>query len=147
MRNSLAQLTALSHGILVGVKVIRRWRALLSLLLRFRGLTFVEIDRWTLAEELWSFGEDALYLRALEISDEEMIRVWTHAGRLDMKGEARSTGEAAAMAAVKILDGKQRPLARTRRRPQAQRPRFGQTPEDRYNDIDGIEERKRFPLR
>ena len=105
-----------------------------------------KVVRWTLAEELWSFDEDGLYLRALEISDEEMIRVWTHAGKLHTKGEARSTGEAAAMAAVKILEGKQRPLARTRRRPQAQRPRFGQTPEDRYSDIDGIEQRKRFPV-
>jgi hypothetical protein len=125
---------------------VRRWRGLLSALLRFRGLTFVEVDRWTLAEELWSFGEDELYLRAVDMSDEDMIRVWTRAGKLYMKGEARSAGEAAALAAVEILEGNQRTLARSRRRPRAQRPWFGKTPEDRQNDIYDVAERKRLPM-
>jgi hypothetical protein len=40
----------------------------------------VSVDRWTLAEELWSFGEDDLYLAALDLSDEEMIQVWKRGG-------------------------------------------------------------------
>jgi len=80
------------------------------------------------------------------MSDEDMIRVWTRAGKLYMKGQARSAGEAAALAAVEILEGKRRTLARSRRRPRAQRPRFEKTPEDRQNDIYDVAERKRFPM-
>ncbi|HEX2434275.1 MAG TPA: hypothetical protein VHI55_10060 [Gaiellaceae bacterium] len=108
-------------------------------------MTLVEIDRWTLAEELWSFGEDALYVMPLQMSDEDMIRVWVLAGKLSLRNEARSTGETAALAAVLVLEGKRRPLARRRRRPQADRPRFDQTPEERYADINRIEDRESFP--
>jgi hypothetical protein len=44
------------------------------------GVTLLEIDRWTLAEELWSFGEDSLYCEPLRMDDEAMIRVWVLAG-------------------------------------------------------------------
>lgn len=44
----------------------RALRDLLSTLrLPDRGVTLVTTDRWTLAEELWSFGEDSLYPVAL----------------------------------------------------------------------------------
>jgi hypothetical protein len=114
--------------------------------LRHRSnLTLVTIDRWTLAEELWSFGEDALYRRPLEMSDGEMIRVWTLAGRIYMRGAARSSGEAAALAAVATLERRRRPLARTRRRPQGQRPRLGKSREERQRDVLRIEESESFP--
>jgi hypothetical protein len=105
----------------------------------------VETDRWTIAEELWSFGEDSLYPVALRLSDEDMVRLWLLAGDLLLKERARSSGEAAAMAAVAVIEGKERPLARKRRRPQARRLRFEQTPEERYADISRIEESRSFP--
>jgi hypothetical protein len=123
-------------------------RALGALLLAFGrdpGVTLIETDRWTLAEELWSFGEDSLYPVALQLSDDDVVRVWFLAGRLLMKGRARSGGEASALAAVAVIEGKQRPLARKRRRPQARRPRFEQTPEERYAEISRIEESESFP--
>src|SRR5512133_3417018 len=102
--------------------VRRALGALLLALGRDPGVTLVSVDRWTLAEELWSFGEDSLYPIALQLSDEDMVRLWLSAGRLLLKGKARSSGEASALAAVALIEGKQRPLARKRRRPQVRRP-------------------------
>ena len=123
----------------------RAFGALLLALGRDPGVTLVSVDRWTVAEELWSYGEDSLYLAPLQMSDEEMVRLWVRAGKLYLKGQARSGGEAAARAAVAVLEGKQRPLARTRRRPQAKRLRFDKTPEERYAEIHRIEESASFP--
>jgi hypothetical protein len=44
-----------------------------------------------------------------------------------------------------VIEGKQRSLARNRRRPQARRPSFEQTPEERYAEISRIEESEGFP--
>jgi hypothetical protein len=112
---------------------------------RFGGVTLLQIDRWTLAEELWSFGEDALWPEALRLSDADYVRLWLAAGRLIEKDEVRSSGEAAALAAVAVLEGKQRPLARTRRRRQADRPAFERTPEERYAEMARIAESDSFP--
>jgi hypothetical protein len=123
-------------------------RALGPLLLalgRDPGVTLVETDRWTVAEELCSFGEDSMYPVALRLSDEDMVRLWQLAGKLLLKERARSTGEAAALAAVALIEGRERPLARKRRRPQAGRLRFEQTPEERYAEISRIEESPSFP--
>src|SRR5437764_13490042 len=109
------------------------------------GTTLITTDRWTLAEELWSFGEDSLYPAALQLSDDDMVRLWLLGGKLLLKGKARSSGEAAALAAVAVIEGQQRPLARRRRRPQAKRPHFAKTPEERYAEIARIEESGSFP--
>jgi hypothetical protein len=108
------------------------------------GVTLLEIDRWTLAEELWSFGEESLYREPLHMEDEAMIRVWLLAGRLSVRGPARSSGETAALAAVEVIEGRRRALARNRRRRQADRPEFNKTPEERYADINRIEESEHF---
>ena len=118
--------------------------ALLLALGRDPGVTLIETDRWTLAEELWSFGEDSLYPLALRLSDENMVRLWLLAGGLLVKERARSSGEATALAAVVVIEGNQRPLARRRRRPQANRLRFEQTPEERYAEISRIEDSPSF---
>ena len=120
------------------------WGALLLALGRDPGVTLVEVDRWTLAEELWSFGEDSSYPVALQLSDEDMVRVWLLGGKLLLEERARSSGEAAALAAVAVIEGKQRPLARKRRRPQARRLRLDQTPEERYADVSRIEDSAAF---
>jgi hypothetical protein len=119
--------------------------AVLLALGRDPGVTLVSVDRWTLAEELWSFGEDSLSQAALEISDEDMVGLWVRAGRALLKGDARSSGEAASLAAVAVIEGHQRPLARKRRRPRAGRLRFEQTSAERYAEIERIEESKSFP--
>jgi len=108
------------------------------------GVTLIETDRWTLAEEMWSFGEDSLYPVALQLSDEDMVRLWLLAGGLLLKERARSSGEATALAAVAVIEGNQRPLARKRRRPRANRLRFDQTPEERYAEISRIEDGPSF---
>ena len=118
--------------------------ALLLALGRDPGVTLIETDRWTLAEELWSFGEDSLYPVALRLSDEDMVRLWLLAGGLLVKERARSSGEATALAAVAVIEGNQRPLARKRRRPQPNRLRFEQTPEERYAEISRIEDSPSF---
>ena len=118
--------------------------ALLLALGRDPGVTLIETDRWTLAEELWSFGEDSLYPVALQLSDEDMVRLWLLAGGLLLKERARSSGEATALAAVAVIEGSQRPLARKRRRPQPNRLRFEQTPEERYAEISRIEDSPSF---
>jgi hypothetical protein len=107
----------------------------------------VSIDRWTLAEELWAFGEDDLHRVPLEISDEDMIRLWILAGETYLGGKARSGGEAAALALVTMVEGKPRPLARRRRRPQSQRAVFTETPEQRLADVHRIERQHDFPHR
>ena len=61
-----------------------------------------------------------------------------------MKERARSSGEATALAAVVVIEGNQRPLARKRRRPQPNRLRFEQTPEERYAEISRIEDSPSF---
>jgi hypothetical protein len=128
--------------------VLERLRGFVTFVWRTRrlsGVTLLTVDRWTLAEELWSFGEDALYMRPLEMSDKELVGVWRLGGKLFMKGDARSAGEAGALAAVAVIEGKKRQLARTRRRPQARLPRFEKVPEERFDDIRRIEESESFP--
>ena len=105
----------------------------------------VVIDRWTLAEELWAFGEDDYVLRAIALTDEQMVEVWRRAGEVYMAGEARSGGEAASMAAVETLCGRRRPLARTRRRPRAGRPDFGKTDDERSEDTHRVRAAIGFP--
>lgn len=109
------------------------------------GVTLVQIDKWTLAEELWSFGEDSLYREVLRMDDAQMVRVWRLAGRLSLRGTARYSGEAASLAAVEVIEGRRRQLARTRRRRQADRPDFHRTPGERYAEINRVEESDSFP--
>ena len=108
-------------------------------------MTLVSVDRSTLAEELWSYGEDELYLAALDLSDEEMVRIWRLAGRLYMDERASSAGQAAALAAVSVLEGRQRSLARKRRRPRHARPHFSRTIEERVDEVHRIEDSESFP--
>ena len=79
------------------------------------------------------------------MDDEDMIRVWLLGGSHSLHGTARSSGEAAALAAIEVIEGRRRPLARTRRRRQADRPEFHRTPDERYAEISRIEESKSFP--
>jgi hypothetical protein len=95
----------------------------------------VVTDRWTLAEELWAFGEDDLYQRVLALSDRQMVKVFQRAARLYWDGDARSAAVALAMAAVTVLEGRPRPLARRRRRPKRDAPVFDVSLDDRLDDV------------
>jgi hypothetical protein len=110
-----------------------------------QGSAAVVIDRWTLAEELWLFGEDDLYRAPVAMSNREIIRVWELAGTL--LPSARSSGEAGALAAVQLLDGCHRSLARSRRRPRSQLPTFIQTPVERSADLHRIRREESWPHR
>jgi hypothetical protein len=82
--------------------------------------SYVEIDRWTLTEELWLWGEDELHLRPLQMSDAELVSLHRLAATIYFgQRKARSAGEACASAAVALLGGRERPLARKRRRPRS----------------------------
>ena len=109
------------------------------------GSVVVTIDRWTLAEELWLYGEDALYLAPLAMGDCDLLRVWLLGGTALMTGRARSGSEAAALAAVELLEGRERPLARNRRRPRSGLPDLGRAPENRLADVHRIQKACAFP--
>jgi hypothetical protein len=78
------------------------------------------------------------------LSDEDMVRLWLLANGPLFEERARSIGEATALAAVAVIERNQRPLARKRRRRQANRLRFEQTPEERYAEIFRIEDGPSF---
>ena len=95
------------------------------------------VDRWTLAEELWRWGEDGLIPDVLSLPDDTLFQVWLAAGDLARKTDARnkSAGWGVASAAVQVMEGETRPLARRRRRPKKELPDFGGTTEERVRSV------------
>lgn len=84
---------------------------------------FVSVQRQTLAEDLWEYGEEDLAHQALLLSDLDLGRVGVVAGRILLADdEATASGaspmlaKACALAAVEVIEGRRRPLARRRRR-------------------------------
>ena len=81
------------------------------------------------AASLWDYGEDALIEGALELSDADLRQVWSIAGKywdpgypFPIHGQRVVLGHVSALATITFLEGKPRPLARERRRPQKSRP-------------------------
>ena len=80
------------------------------------------------AAALWDYGEDDLVDRALALDEDELRQTWVLAARLwapDRLPEDHrrvTLGRISAYAVVAHLEGEVRPLARTRRRPQKDRP-------------------------
>lgn len=100
----------------------------LAELLRGRPQFHVFTTRSQVAAALWDFGEDDLAARAIALSDDQMLAVerisawYEHPGYpLPVTGRIthRHVG---ALAAVTLFEGTVRPLARTRRRPERDRP-------------------------
>jgi hypothetical protein len=100
----------------------------LTELLHGRPHFHVFTSRSQLAAGLWDFGEDDLAARAVTLTDVELAAVeriaawYEHPGYpLPVTGRVthRHVG---ALAAVTYLEGRIRPLARTRRRPERDRP-------------------------
>jgi len=84
---------------------------------------FVSVERQTLAEDLWEYGEDDLAHQAILLSDLNLGRVGVLTGRILLsEEEATPSGaspmlsKACALAAVEVIEGRRRPLARRRRR-------------------------------
>jgi hypothetical protein len=88
------------------------------------------------------------YERPLDLSDQELIRLWQLAGAIHLDPAIEcSSSEAAAIALVAMVEGESRPLARRRRRPQSQRRTFSETTEERQADVHRIEREHNFPHR
>lgn len=88
----------------------------------------------SLARQLWFYGEDALWERALELSPEAVADIGERAGRLAMNPDGdRKT--ALVRAAIAHLEGSLRAPARMRRRPEKNLPaRLIATEERRLSD-------------
>ena len=84
----------------------------------------VHFSRGMLASCLWDFGEDELAERALALSDDELLKVQGIAAyyeepSYDLPVQTRVTHRhVMAQAAVTFAEGRVRPLARVRRRPE-----------------------------
>jgi len=79
------------------------------------------------ADDLWRFGEEALAERvtdAGDVSEQQLVRIgavaWKYASSDEYatpSGRGMMISKALAHAAVEVLEGRERPLARNRRRP------------------------------
>ncbi|MEU4767571.1 hypothetical protein AB0H12_30395 [Actinosynnema sp. NPDC023794] len=82
-----------------------------------------------MAASLWDCGEDELAGRALDMSDADLARVRAIASwyedpdyPLPITGQRITHNHVIALAAITSFEGAVRPLTRTRRRPEEQRP-------------------------
>lgn len=89
----------------------------------------VTTSRGNVAAALWDYGEDALAARAIAMSDEDLdaierIEAWyeDQSYPLPIVGQRITHNHVSAFAAVTLFEGQVRPLARTRRRRQTDRP-------------------------
>ena len=86
-----------------------------------------ESTGWTLAEELWAWGEDDLVEPSLGLNDEQMVRLWIRAGELYLASAAGSGREERGARRCRVV-GRSRSFAcASRRRPHAQRPDLDKT--------------------
>lgn len=102
-----------------------------------RGVLGVQVhfSRHTAAQGLWDYGEDALAERALTLTDKELAAVQRIAAvyedtayPLPVQGTRITHRHVNALAVVTYVEGSLRPLARTRRRPEKNRPAHLATP-------------------
>jgi hypothetical protein len=86
-----------------------------------------EDERRGIANDLWRYGEDDLARHAFNLTDHDLERMGEIAGQHSTTSDVPSGAgmvfsKAIALAAVEVIEGKARPLARTRRRPLNQSP-------------------------
>lgn len=81
------------------------------------------------AASLWDYGEDELVDRALSLTDAELRKIWSIAGKywdpgysLPVTSQRVVLGHVSALAVITYLEGGLRPLVRERRRPAKSRP-------------------------
>ena len=104
-------------------------RAELKRLLRSKPNFKVHTSKSQVAAALWDYGEDELATRAIDMTDAELasiesISAWYEdpAYPLPMSGQRITHNHVNAFAAITLFEGRVRPLARNRRRPQRDRP-------------------------
>lgn len=98
----------------------------------------VRTSKGNVAAALWDYGEDDLAVRAIEMTQADLesienIEAWYQdpAFPLPLSGQRITNNHVSAFAAITFFEGRLRPLARHRRRPQRDRPvRFSPTPPD-----------------
>lgn len=103
--------------------------ALLARLLQPRPQFRVETPKLLIARALWDYGEDDLVERALAMTEDEhrhieAIEAWYESPEypLPMSGQRITHNHVSAFAAITLFEGRVRPLARTRRRAEKDRP-------------------------
>lgn len=104
-------------------------RAELKKLLQGKPDFKVRTSTSQVAAALWDYGEDELAARAIGMADAELasienISAWYEDPTypLPMSGQRITHNHVNAFAAITLFEGRVRPLARTRRRPQRDRP-------------------------
>lgn len=108
--------------------LIRRWDRDVRAAMKGRPNFRVEFSRAVLATCLWDLGEDDLVERALTMSDDDLAAVQRIASVYEdpsypLPREGRIAHvHVNAFAAIAYFEGSLRPLARTSRRPQKDRP-------------------------
>jgi hypothetical protein len=86
-----------------------------------------EDERRAIADDLWRYGEDDLARQVVHLTNHELDRIGEIAGKHSATSDVPSgagmlLSKAMALAAVEVLEGKARPLARKHRRPLDQSP-------------------------
>lgn len=108
--------------------LIGRWDRDVRAAMKGRRNVRVELSRTLLASCLWDLGEDDLVDRALTMSDDDLAAVQRIASVYEdpdhpLPREGRIAHvHVNAFAAIAYFEGSLRPLARTNRRPQKDRP-------------------------
>jgi hypothetical protein len=89
----------------------------------------VHTSKSQVAAALWDYGEDELAARAMGVTDAELasvenISAWYEDPEypLPMSGQRITHNHVNAFAAATLFEGRVRPLAQTRRRPERNRP-------------------------
>lgn len=107
----------------------RKERAELKRLLGGKSNFRVRTSKGNVAAALWDYGEDALAAMAIEMTRDDLesiesISAWYEDPEypLPMTGQRITHNHVSAFAAVTFFEGRIRPLARTRRRPERDRP-------------------------
>ena len=96
----------------------------------------VHFSKSQTAASLWDYAEDGLAERALQMSDVDLERIQAIAAHyespsypLPIEGQRITHNHVSALAAITYFEGRLRPLARNRRRPEKDRPdRFTPVP-------------------
>lgn len=80
------------------------------------GHCFVAATREDLRNELVAFGEDAVATKIAKLPKAKLSEIFRRAGELAAQTCTSSHGQALCLAAIEVVEGTARPLARRRRR-------------------------------
>ena len=107
----------------------RKANAELERLLQGRPNFNFYFSKTQVTASLWDYGEDELAKQALVLSEEDLVDMQAIAAcfedpsyQLPLSGQRITHNHVIALAAITLYEGKPRPLARIRRRPEKDRP-------------------------